>query len=95
MDYTVKITSVHIVAALIAGYLSSIFTLGQISGLGANDVLAAVVGLVILYVCGQLCENLFGKQEGFSKWLWNGIVPFAFTWFVFWTILINYSGTLY
>ena len=95
MDNAVKITSIHIVSALIAGYLSSIFTLGQISGLGTNDVLAAVSGLIILYIVGQICDKLFGKQEGFSKWLWNGIVPFAFIWFVFWTLLINYSGLLY
>jgi len=95
MDNTVKITSVHVVAALIAGYLSSLFTLGQIPGLGANDVLAAAIGLGILYLVGQLCDNLFGKQEGFSKWLMSGVVPFAFIWFVFWTILINYSGILY
>ncbi|MDR2966801.1 MAG: DUF5379 domain-containing protein [Methanobacteriaceae archaeon] len=95
MDNAVKITSVHIVAALIAGYLSSLFTLGQIPGLGSNDVLAAAVGLAILYIVGQLCDKLFGKQEGFSKWLWNGIVPFAFVWFVFWTIITNYSGILY
>jgi len=94
MDTTVKITSIHIVTALIAGYLSSLFTLGQISGIGANDVLAAVVGLVLLYITGQLCEKLFGKQEGFSKWLWNGILPFVFIWFVFWTLIINYSGLL-
>lgn len=95
MDDSVKITSVHIVAALIAGYISSLFTLGQIAGLGANDVLAGVSGLIILYIAGQICDKLFGKQEGFSKWLWNGIVPFIFIWFVFWTIIINYSGMLY
>jgi len=95
MDNTVKITSIHIIAALIAGYFSSLFTLGQIPGLGSNDLLAAGVGLAILYLTGQLSENLFGKQEGFSKWLMSGVVPFAFIWFVFWTILINYSGILY
>ncbi|MCL2116314.1 MAG: DUF5379 domain-containing protein [Methanobrevibacter sp.] len=95
MDDTVKITSIHIVTALMAGYLSSLFTLGQIPGLGVNDVLAGVLGLIVLYITGQICDKLFGKQEGFSKWLWNGIVPFAFIWFVFWTIIINYSGTIY
>ena len=95
MDITVKMTSIHIVAALFAGYISSIFTLGQIPGLGANEVLAGVIGLIILYIIGQLCDKLFGKREGFSQWLWNGILPFAFVWFVLWTILINYSGVLY
>jgi hypothetical protein len=91
MDNAVKITLVHIIAALFAGYISSLFTIGQISGIGKNDVLAAAVGLGILYIVGQLCDKLFGEQEGFTKWLWNGIVPFAFVWFVLWTIIINYS----
>ena len=94
MDNNVKITSMHIITALIAGYLSSLFTLGQISGVGTNDVLAAVSGLIILYGTGQVCDKLFGKEEGFSKWLWNGIVPFIFVWFVLWTILNNYHGIL-
>ena len=46
MDTTVKVVSIHLVAAIVAA--------------------------------------------GFSAWLWDGILPFAFCWFILWTILFNY-----
>ena len=91
IDTGVKITSIHIVAALIAGYITSLITLGMIPGFGENQLLAGLVGIVILYAMGRLCDTIFGKQEGFTKWLWDGIVPFAFAWFLVWTILLNYG----
>jgi len=95
IDNSVKITSIHVVAAIVAGYITSLVSLGMIPGLGENEILATLIGLVILYAMGQLCDRLFGKQEGFKKWLWDGIVPFAFAWFVVWTILLNYGSVLY
>lgn len=95
IDNSVKITSIHVVAAIITGYITSLVTLGMIPGLGKNEILAALIGIVILYAMGLLCDRLFGKQEGFTKWLWDGIVPFAFAWFLVWTLLINYASVIY
>ena len=95
IDTGVKITSIHIVAALIAGYITSLITLGMIPGFGENQLLAGLVGIVILYAMGRLCDTIFGKQEGFTKWLWDGIVPFAFAWFVVWTLLTNYAPVIF
>ena len=90
IDNTVKIASVHIVIAMITGFITALISLGKISGIGENEILAAMMGIVILYATGLICDRLFGKQEGFTKWLWDGIVPFGFTWFLVWTLLINY-----
>ena len=90
-DHTVKITSIHIIAAIITGVITAAISLGLISGIPKNDLLGGFIGIVILYAMGKLCDKLYGKQEGFSKWLWDGIVPFAFAWFVVWTILLNYG----
>jgi len=91
IDNVVKITSIHIVVAIITGILTGFISLGMIPGIGENDLLAGFIGIVILYATGLLCDKLFGKQEGFTKWLWDGIVPFAFAWFLVWTILLNYG----
>ena len=89
MDTTVKTVSIHLVAAIFTAFISAAFTLGWLGF--KNHVFAFIVGLVILYFIGQLCENLFGEEiEGFSTWLWDGILPFGFCWFILWTILTNY-----
>ncbi|KZX17793.1 hypothetical protein MBCUT_00880 [Methanobrevibacter cuticularis] len=95
MEASVKITSVHLVVAIFTGYICSLISLQMIPGIGNNEILAGVLGIVILYLIGKLCDKLFGKQEGFSKWLWDGILPFAFVWFVVWTILVNYAPLIY
>ncbi len=95
IDNSVKITSIHIVAAIITGIITAFITLGMIPGIGKNQFLAAVIGIAILYAMGLLCDRLFGKQEGFTKWLWDGIVPFAFAWFVVWTLLLNYAPVIF
>ena len=92
MEIEVKLTSVHIIAAIITGYLSFIISSGVITGVGKNEYLAVLLGLVILYITGQISERAFGKEEvgGFKGWLWSGIVPFLFIWIVSWTLLVNY-----
>ena len=82
MDVTVKTVSIHIVAAIVAALISTAFTTGMLGF--TNHVFAFVVGLVILYF-------IFGEEvKGFSTWLWDGILPFGFCWFILWTILTNY-----
>jgi len=89
MDSNVKIVSVHLVGALISAVLSVSLSLGWLGF--KNDVFAFIIGLIILYFIGQFCQKQFGEEiKGFSAWLWNGILPFGFCWFIAWTILYNY-----
>jgi hypothetical protein len=91
MEIEVKLTSIHAVIALVAGYLSFLLSTGAIAGVGKNEVLAVLVGLIILYAAGQISERIFGKEAvgGMKGWLWNGIVPFLFVWIMMWVILYN------
>jgi len=92
MEIEFKLTSLHAVTAIIAGYLAFIISSGAIAGIGKNEVLAVILGLVILYVTGNISERLFGKEEvdGFKGWFWSGIVPFMFIWIVSWTLFLNW-----
>ncbi len=92
MEIEVKLTSLHAITAIIAGYLSFIIASGAIVAIGKNEVLAVLVGLVILYLSGNISERIFGKEEvgGFKDWLWSGIVPFVFIWIVTWTLFLNW-----
>jgi len=92
MELEVKLTGIHAVLAIVAGYVSFLLSTGAISGLGKNEVLAVLAGLIIVYLAGQLSERIFGKEEvgGFKGWLWSGIVPFFFIWIVVWVILFNH-----
>ena len=123
IDNSVKITLIHVVAAVITGCITALISLGKILGTSnafsstianssvvptmaekitaiasmpeSNALIGGFIGIVILYAMGKLCDKLFGKQEGFSKWLWDGIVPFAFAWFVVWTLLLNYGPVIF
>ena len=89
MDATVKIVSIHIAAAIVAALISTVFTVGLIGF--TNHVFVFFFGIVILYFVGQFCQKMFeGEIEGFSAWLWDGILPFGFAWFILWTIITNY-----
>jgi hypothetical protein len=91
MDVDGKVAAIHGVAGIVAGYLSFILSSGAIASVGSNEFLAIIAGIIILYVMGQVSERLFGKEEvnGFSGWLWSGIVPFFFVWVMVWTIFFN------
>ncbi|MEN6574668.1 hypothetical protein [Methanobacterium aggregans] len=93
MEVDAKVTAVHMVAAVIAGYASYVLSSGLISAIGKNEVLAVLLGLIILYIAGNVSERLFGKEEvgGFKGWLWSGIVPFFFMWLVVWIFIFNFS----
>lgn len=92
MEIEFKLTSLHAVTAIIAGYLSFIVASGAIGGIGKNEVLAVLLGLVILYLSGNISQRLFGKKEvgGFKGWFWSGIVPFILIWVVTWTLFLNW-----
>ncbi|MCE5214676.1 MAG: DUF5379 domain-containing protein [Methanobacterium sp.] len=92
MEIEFKLTGLHVVTAIISGYLSFVIASGAIGGIGKNEVLAVLVGVVILYLTGKMSERLFGKEAvgGIKGWLWSGIVPFVFIWVVFWTLFLNY-----
>ena len=93
MDVDAKVTAVHAVAAIIAGYASYALSSGLIGALGKNEVLAVLIGLIILYISGNISERLFGKEEvgGFKGWLWSGIVPFFFLWMMMWVVFYNFA----
>ncbi|MDR1721462.1 MAG: DUF5379 domain-containing protein [Methanobrevibacter sp.] len=92
MEVKLKITWIHMATAIVAAILSTVFSVGLI-GL-KNQLLAGVVGLAVLYVTGQVCEKLFGKEElgGFRSWFSEGILPFFCIWFLIWILLYNYLG---
>lgn len=82
MDIDAKLTTLHTIAGIIAGYASFKLT---------NEALAVVVAIIILIVVGNISERLFGKEEvgGTKGWFWGGIVPFFFVWIMVWIILYN------
>lgn len=92
MEIEVKLTSIHSVLAIVAGYISFLLSTGAISGLGKNEVLAVLVGLIILYLGGQISERIFSKEAvgGMKGWLWSGILPFFFVWILVWVLLYNH-----
>lgn len=94
MDVDAKLASIHAVAAVAAAYISFIMSNGSIPALGQNQALGTFVGLIILIIVGKVSEKIFGKEEvgGFKGWLWSGIVPFAFIWFMAWAMLITMTG---
>ncbi len=91
MDVDAKIAGVHAIAAVGAAYISFIVSNGSIAVLGNNQALGTLAGLIILIIVGNLTERWLGKEEvgGFKGWLWSGIVPFVFVWFMAWAMLIN------
>ncbi len=91
MDLDGKIASIHGAAGIVAGYVSFLLSTGAVAGLGSNEVLAVLAGLIILYIMGQVSERVFGKEEvgGMKGWLWSGIVPFFFVWIMVWVIFFN------
>lgn len=91
MDVDAKMTGIHVVAAIIAAFVSFTLSNGSIAVLTGNQALGTLAGLVILIIVGRLSERVLGKENvnGFKGWLWSGIVPFMFVWFVVWAMLIT------
>ncbi|MBQ2832513.1 hypothetical protein [Methanobrevibacter sp.] len=89
MDTTIKVTSIHIIFALIAALISTALTVGWVGF--KNDLFAGFVALIILYFVGQFCQKKFEDEiSGFSQWLWDGIAPFFFTWVISYTLFVMY-----
>ena len=87
MDTTIKITSIHVVAALFASLISA--ALGWFGF--KNDVFAFFIALIVLYFIGQACQKMAGDEiSGFSQWLWDGIAPFYFVWVIAYTLFTVY-----
>ena len=67
MDTTIKVTSIHIAAALVASLISTALTLGWLGF--KNDIFAGFIALIILYFVGQFCQKMAGDEiSGFSQW---------------------------
>ena len=89
MDTTVKVTTIHIIAALITALISTALTLGWFGF--KNEVFAGIIALIVLYFVGQFSQKIAGDEiSGFSQWLWDGISPFFFTWVIAYTIFSMY-----
>ena len=89
MDDTIKVTSIHIVAGLVAALLSAALTAGWFGF--KNDVFAFFVAVIILYFVGQFSQKIAGEEiSGFSQWLWDGIAPVFFTWVISYTLFVMY-----
>ena len=72
MDTTIKVTTIHIVAALVAALISTALTVGWFGF--KNDIFAFFVAVIILYFVGQFSQKIAGDEiSGFSQWLWDGI----------------------
>jgi hypothetical protein len=97
MDIDAKMTGIHVVAAIFASYVSFILSNGSIAALGQNPALGTFAGLIILIITGNISERILGKENvnGFKGWLWSGIVPFMFVWFVVWAMLITMASPTY
>ena len=91
MDVDAKMAGIHVVGDIIAAFVSFTISNGSIAALGNNQALGTLAGLVILIIVGNLSERILGKEAvgGFKGWLWSGIVPFMFIWFVAWSMLLN------
>ena len=89
MDTTIKVTSIHIISALVAALISTALTVGWLGF--KNDIFAGFIALIILYFVGQFCQKKFEDEiSGFSQWLWDGISPFFFTWVISYTLFVMY-----
>ncbi|MDR0913301.1 MAG: DUF5379 domain-containing protein [Methanobrevibacter sp.] len=91
MDKSRKVAAIHILAGIIASPITGAISAGIIPGIGANQIFASLVGIVILYITGQITDKLYKSEDygGFRKWLGDGIIPFGCIWFVLWTIWFN------
>lgn len=89
MDTTIKVTSIHVVFAILASLVSAGLTAGWFGV--KNDVFAFFVAAIILYFVGQFSQKIAGDEiSGFSQWLWDGIAPFFFTWVIAYTLFVMY-----
>ncbi|WP_407393535.1 hypothetical protein [Methanobrevibacter sp.] len=89
MDTTIKVTTIHIIAALVAALISTGLSAGWFGF--KNDVFALFVAVIILYFVGQFSQKIAGDEiSGFTQWLWDGISPFFFTWVIAYTLFMMY-----
>ena len=89
MDTTIQVTSIHIVAGLVAALISTALTVGWFGF--KNEIFAGLFALVVLYFVGQFCQKMAGEEiSGFTQWLWDGISPFFFTWVIAYTLFVMY-----
>ena len=89
MDTTIKVTTIHVIAALVAALISTGFTVGWFGF--KNEIFAGFIALIILYFVGQFSQKIAGDEiSGFSQWLWDGISPFFFTWVISYTLFMMY-----
>ena len=89
MDITIKVTTIHVICALVTALISTALTVGWLGF--KNDIFAFFIAVIILYFIGQISQKMAGDEiSGFSQWLWDGISPFFFTWVIAYTLFVMY-----
>lgn len=88
MDLDGKVAILHTVGGSIFGLLTNYVYL---SGLGFFSGLAALLFMIFgLLITGHITAFIFGRESMNEKqWLGSGVVPFFFTWVVFWVLKYN------
>ncbi|WP_461461217.1 EMC6-like membrane protein [Methanobrevibacter sp.] len=90
MDEVQKVTTIHIVPAFFCGIISAMFSHGTFGF--KNELIASLVGIVVIYLIGQYCQRNFKESiDGFKNWFMTGIMPFGFTWFIVWVLFFSYA----
>ena len=90
MDTTIKVTSIHIVAALVAAFLSGGLTLGWFGF--KNDIFAGFIALIILYFIASTFSFFWGLFDWRSRII--AVLLFYFSTCKSWRNKVFYWSTL-
>ena len=74
--------SIHIIVAIIIGWLSA-----EVAAM-SRSLFAIMMGLAVLYVVGFVAQKATGR-EGIKWWAANGMIIYLFVWFISWTLFYN------
>ena len=69
---------IHIVMAIMVGWVSSVL----------NSWLSGVLGMAALVAAGYLSE-MITKKKGMKFWFANGIFIYIMFWLISWTVFLN------
>ena len=80
MDNGKKIMSLHLVAGVVAGYLSYIIS---------DNIYALVVMLAVMTSMKYATNVLTKEKQKAGWWLGNGGLVYIFIWFISWVLFLN------
>ena len=88
MDDTIKITSVSVIAGIIAGILSALFSTGLLGF--KNDMVGLLIAIIFVYVLSKSVDKLVSEELDRSQKIWDWFFPFFFSWVIVWVLIANY-----